>query len=106
MSFIQIDEFGGCVSSQHIAYGIYAPLANRYFDRLVIRARKRYGAYLIPRRETVTTIKKHTESNRLGLYGFASDQARYDQLVTVAKLVKVYSMIWVKKFYQKVKSLP
>ena len=61
--------------SDHTAYGIYAPLANRYFDRLVIRARKRYGAYLIPRRETVTTIKKHTENNHLGLYGFASDQS-------------------------------
>jgi KDO2-lipid IV(A) lauroyltransferase len=61
--------------SDHTAYGIYAPLANSYFDKLVIKARRRYGAFLIPRRETVATIKKHAESNHLALYGFASDQS-------------------------------
>jgi KDO2-lipid IV(A) lauroyltransferase len=61
--------------SDHTAYGIYAPLANSYFNKLVIKARRRYGAFLIPRRETVTTIKKHAESNHLALYGFASDQS-------------------------------
>ena len=61
--------------SDHTAYGIYAPLANPYFDKLVIKARRRYGAFLIPRRETVATIKKHAESNHLALYGFASDQS-------------------------------
>ena len=61
--------------SDHTAYGIYTPLANPYFDKLVIKARRRYGAFLIPRRETVTSIKKHAESNHLALYGFASDQS-------------------------------
>ena len=61
--------------SDHTAYGIYAPLANSYFDKLVIKARRRFGAFLIPRRETVATIKKHAESNHLALYGFASDQS-------------------------------
>ena len=61
--------------SDHIAYGIYAPLANPHFDKLVIKARRRYGAFLISRRETITTIKKHIESNQLALYGFASDQS-------------------------------
>ena len=61
--------------SEHTAYGIYAPLANPYFDKLVIKARRRYGAFLIPRRQTLTTIKKHAENNHLALYGFASDQS-------------------------------
>ena len=61
--------------SDHTAYGIYAPLANPYFNKLVIKARRRYGAFLIPRRETVSTIKKHAENNHLALYGFASDQS-------------------------------
>lgn len=61
--------------SDHTAYGIYAPLANPYFNKLVIKARRRFGAFLIPRRETVSTIKKHAENNHLALYGFASDQS-------------------------------
>lgn len=61
--------------SEHTAYGIYAPLSNPYFDKLVIKARRRYGAFLIPRRETVATIKKHAQKNHLALYGFASDQS-------------------------------
>ena len=61
--------------SNHTAYGIYAPLANPYFNKLVIKARRRFGAFLIPRRETVSSIKKHAENNHLALYGFASDQS-------------------------------
>ena len=61
--------------SDHTAYGIYAPLANPYFNKLVIKARRRFGAFLIPRRETVSSIKKHAENNHLALYGFASDQS-------------------------------
>ena len=61
--------------SDHTAYGIYAPLANPYFNKLVIKARRRYGAFLIPRRETVSAIKKHAENKHLALYGFASDQS-------------------------------
>ena len=61
--------------SDHTAYGIYAPLSNPYFNKLVIKARRRYGAFLIPRRGTVSSIKKHAENNHLALYGFASDQS-------------------------------
>ena len=61
--------------SDHTAYGIYAPLANPYYNKLVIKARRRFGAFLIPRRETVSSIKKHAENNHLALYGFASDQS-------------------------------
>jgi KDO2-lipid IV(A) lauroyltransferase len=61
--------------SDHTAYGIYAPLSNPYFNKLVIRARKRYGAFLIPRRKAISTIKDHVNNKHLALYGFASDQS-------------------------------
>lgn len=61
--------------SDHTAYGIYSPLSNPHFDKLIRRARRRYGAYLIPRRETILTIKKHLSQNHLAFYGFASDQS-------------------------------
>lgn len=61
--------------SDHTAHGIYAPLSNPHFDKLIRKARKRYGAFLIPKRETMKTIQKHQSENHLGLYGFASDQS-------------------------------
>lgn len=61
--------------SDHTAYGVYAPLSNPYFNKLVIRARKRYGAFLIPRRKAISTIKDHVNNKHLALYGFASDQS-------------------------------
>lgn len=61
--------------SKHTAYGIYAPLSNPHFDKLIRKARKRYGAFLIPKRETILTIQNHQSENHLGLYGFASDQS-------------------------------
>lgn len=61
--------------SDHTAYGIYSPLSNPHFDKLIRKARRRFGAYLIPRKETVRTIEQHQSDNYLGLYGFASDQS-------------------------------
>lgn len=61
--------------SDHTAYGIYAPLANPYFDKLVKKVRNRFDASLIPRRKTVVTIQQQAEKKHLALYGFASDQS-------------------------------
>jgi len=61
--------------SNHTAYGIYTPLSNPHFDKLIRKARKRYGAFLIPRRDTMRAIQQHQSDNHLGLYGFASDQS-------------------------------
>lgn len=59
----------------HRGFVVYMPLANRYFDRLVQKIRRRYGVTLIPRKETIATLIQHKEDGILGIYGFASDQS-------------------------------
>lgn len=56
-------------------YGIYRPLENKYFDRLVRRIRKRHHAYLISRYEVKRTLQQHADEGIYGVYGFASDQS-------------------------------
>lgn len=59
----------------HKGYGVYMPIANKYFDRLVKKIRTRHGAYLIAKKDATKTIRKHKEDNVLALYGLASDQS-------------------------------
>ena len=58
-------------------YGIYTPLSNPYFDRMIRKIRKKYRADLISRYETISTIEKHQEDGVFGHYGFASDQSPF-----------------------------
>jgi KDO2-lipid IV(A) lauroyltransferase len=60
---------------ENTPYGIYTPLSNPYFDRLIRRLRTRYKAALISRYKAVATIAEHQKTGTLGHYGFASDQA-------------------------------
>jgi len=60
---------------KHIGFGIYMPLANKYFDRLVQKIRTRHGAKLIARRGSVKTIHEYHEKGDLCMYGLASDQS-------------------------------
>ena len=56
-------------------YGIYKKIRNPYFDKLVHKIRSRFKAILITTKETIPTIIKNNNENKLGLYGFASDQS-------------------------------
>ena len=56
-------------------YGIYTPLTNVYFDKLVKKIRKKHDAFLISRYHTLKTIKKHHDDNHTAVYGFAADQS-------------------------------
>ena len=56
-------------------YGIYTPLTNKYFDRLVKRIRKKHDADVISRYKAIETIKDHSKKNIKAVYGFASDQS-------------------------------
>lgn len=56
-------------------YAIYKRVGNVYFDKLVKDIRLKFKAQLITTRETIPTIEKNHLENRLGLYGFASDQS-------------------------------
>jgi len=60
---------------KHIGYGVYTPLSNPYFDRLVQRIRKKHNAFLISRYSIKETLVKHQNEEHLGVYGFASDQS-------------------------------
>lgn len=56
-------------------YGIYKKLSNKYFDKLVIDIRSKYRATLITTRETISVIESNKRSNKLAVYGLASDQS-------------------------------
>lgn len=56
-------------------YAIYKRINNAYFDKLVRDIRSKFKATLITTKETIPTIIKNHELNKLGLYGFASDQS-------------------------------
>tara|TARA_B110000263_G_scaffold249362_1_gene266751 strand:+ start:2092 stop:2754 length:663 start_codon:yes stop_codon:yes gene_type:complete len=60
---------------KHPAYGIYTPLSNKYFDRLISRSRERHNAFLLSRYKTIYTINKDFENGLIALYGFAMDQS-------------------------------
>jgi KDO2-lipid IV(A) lauroyltransferase len=56
-------------------YGIYTPLSNKYFDRLIARSRKKHKAHLVSRFNTIDFIRKNEKENNVGLYGFINDQS-------------------------------
>lgn len=59
----------------HLGYGIYRPIKNPYFDKLIRRIRSRHDAYMIPQRTAVEIIRSKEIKNERGVYGFASDQS-------------------------------
>jgi KDO2-lipid IV(A) lauroyltransferase len=56
-------------------YGIYAPLANPYFDNYIKKVRSIHGSYLISRKSFVNGFRKMQKQKKLSLVGFASDQS-------------------------------
>lgn len=56
-------------------YGIYQPLSNKYFDKLVRHIRGKFGAALITTKETREIITKNRKEGRLATYGIISDQS-------------------------------
>ncbi|AXT59090.1 lipid A biosynthesis acyltransferase [Aquimarina sp. AD10] len=57
------------------AVGIYKPLGNIYFDRLVQRIRARFGSRLIPNRNAMKEITKDQKKDGVYMYGLVSDQS-------------------------------
>ncbi|MBC2840494.1 lysophospholipid acyltransferase family protein [Robiginitalea sp. SC105] len=56
-------------------YGVYQPLSNPYFDKLVRRIRANWGTTLIATRETREIVAKVVASGELATIGFISDQS-------------------------------
>ncbi|MCE2612232.1 lysophospholipid acyltransferase family protein [Flavobacteriaceae bacterium D16] len=57
------------------AYGIYQPLTNKYFDRLVRSIRAKWGTTLITTKEIWDIAEKNNKEGKLGIYGIISDQS-------------------------------
>ncbi|MDH7444001.1 lysophospholipid acyltransferase family protein [Aquimarina sp. 2201CG14-23] len=57
--------------------GIYKPIKNKYFDRLVHRIRGRFNSRLIPSAKVFRemTMDQRKENHELSLYGLISDQS-------------------------------
>ena len=57
------------------AYGIYQPLTNKYFDRLVRSLRAKWGTTLITTKEIWDIAAQNNKENKLAVYGIISDQS-------------------------------
>lgn len=55
-------------------YGIYKKIANKHFDKLVKDIRSKFKAVLITTKQTSKIIEECANNNKLGVFGFASDQ--------------------------------
>ena len=60
---------------KHLGYGIYRPIKNPYFDRLIKRIRSRHDAFMIPQKTAAETIRRREQKEIHAVYGFASDQS-------------------------------
>jgi KDO2-lipid IV(A) lauroyltransferase len=59
----------------HPGIGIYTPLANPYFDKLIQKIRRKHNAFLLSRHEAFDNIIRNERLNNHAVYGFASDQS-------------------------------
>ena len=57
------------------AIGIYTPLENPYFDKLVQKIRKKHNGLILSRYHTIESITENERNNYKAVYGFASDQS-------------------------------
>ena len=56
------------------AYAVFKQLKNPYFDKKIRETRGRFNTTLISTKETFSVIKKNSETNKISLFGFISDQ--------------------------------
>lgn len=56
-------------------FGIYKPLSNIYFDKLIRKIRARYNTTLIPARAAIETITNSVNNGEVSINGFVSDQS-------------------------------
>ncbi|MFP9115452.1 lysophospholipid acyltransferase family protein [Flavobacterium sp. RHBU_3] len=59
----------------HKGFGIYKPMKNIYFDRLVRRIRGKLNSELIGVKDVIPTMRKNLREGKHGFYGFVTDQS-------------------------------
>lgn len=57
------------------SYGIFTPIANKYFNNFITKSRERFGGYLIPGRKLIPQIISDQKAGINGFYGLLSDQS-------------------------------
>lgn len=60
---------------ESVGYAVYQTINNKYFDRLFIKLRSRWGTKLIRQKETVKTVMLNERNGTKGVYGIISDQS-------------------------------
>lgn len=61
--------------------GIYKAIRNKYFNELVKRIRRRFGAQLIGTKSIIPAMRKNAREGIKGFYGFISDQSPKSQSI-------------------------
>ena len=56
-------------------YGVYNPLKNKYFEKLIKRSRGKHKAYLLSRHKTIEFINENESKGNVAMYGFINDQS-------------------------------
>ena len=59
---------------KHKCLPVYKPLHNRYFDRMFINTRQRFGAEVVPVEKVLRVLTEYQKSNTLNISYFAADQ--------------------------------
>ncbi|MEW5844985.1 MAG: lysophospholipid acyltransferase family protein [Bacteroidota bacterium] len=59
---------------KHTAFGVYKPLANKYFEKFINASRERFGAVAIPMKETPRIALNYAKEGKLFFLGLVADQ--------------------------------
>jgi len=64
-----------CMYTDVPSYGVFTPIANKYFNNFIIKSRERFGGFLIPGRKLVPQIISDQKAGINAFYGLLSDQS-------------------------------
>ena len=60
---------------EHQAYAVYTPIGNKYFEKMMLKNRTKYGGYFIKPRDARKVYQKNSDNNVLTLNALVSDQS-------------------------------
>lgn len=65
---------GVCTQLPYKVDGVYRPLSNRFFDRLMFETRSRFGGVPVPMREVFGRVEAHRKAGTFHALGLVADQ--------------------------------
>ncbi len=63
------------LASPHQVYGVYAPIKDKYMNDFMRSNRSRFGAALVPMKETMKEVARQRQEHELVAWGMIGDQA-------------------------------